>query len=263
MKKIMVIGYGAMAKNVLVNLPSDISLGYLLVRPEKVAIIQKEVGDSVQVIGSVAELNGQPDMVVEMAGQAGLKQHIFAVLEKGLNIGVISAGAFADAEFEAKVKLTAQKYNSQVHVLAGAVAGIDGLASAKVAGLTEVIYQGRKPPKGWKGSPADNLVDLDVLTEPTVFFKGSAREAAAMFPQNANVAATIALAGTGMDDTIVELIADPTIDRNQHYMVARGTFGQMSMTMQGVTLPDNPKTSMLAALSVTRFCRNLSDGIIL
>ncbi len=47
------------------------------------------------------------------------------------------------------------------------------------------------------------------MTQPTVFFSGSAREAALNFSANANVAATIALCGIGMDATQVQLVVDP------------------------------------------------------
>ncbi|MGL4673777.1 MAG: aspartate dehydrogenase, partial [Wohlfahrtiimonas sp.] len=153
-----------------------------------------------------------------------------------------------------KVKQSAIDHQCKVHILAGAVAGMDGLAAAKLAGLDQVIYQGRKPPQGWQGSYAESLIDLNNIHEPTIFFKGTAREAATLFPANSNVAATIALAGIGMDATTVELIADPAIQQNQHQIRACGTFGEMDITMQGFPLPDNPKTSMLAALSVLKYC---------
>lgn len=263
MKKIMVIGYGAMAQYVSANLPSDLSLGYLLVKPEKVEQTQDIVGDSVQVIGSVAQLKGKPDLVVEMAGQAGLKQHLLDVLALGLDVGVISVGAFADSDFEAKVKQSALENQCKVHVLAGAVAGMDGLAAAKIAGLDQVIYQGQKPPQGWQGSHAESLIDLDNIEEATTFFKGTAREAAILFPANSNVAATIALAGIGMDNTMVELIADPFSECNQHKIKVFGAFGEMDIAMQGFPLPDNPKTSMLAALSVLKYCRQLTAEILI
>lgn len=263
MKKIMVIGYGAMAQYVLANLPSDLSLGYLLVKPEKVVHTQKVVGDAVQVISSVAELQGTPDIVVEMAGQSGLKQHLLEILALGLDVGVISVGAFADSEFEANVQQSALDHQCKVHILAGAVAGMDGLAAAQLAGLTDVVYQGRKPPQGWQGSHAESVIDLDRIQAATTFFKGSAREAATLFPANSNVAATIALAGVGMDNTRVELVADPTIMSNQHHIKIKGAFGAMTITMEGLPLPDNPKTSMLAALSVLQFCHQCSAPIVL
>ena len=147
-------------------------------------------------------------------------------------------------------------------MLAGAIAGVDGLAAARVMGLSKVVYQGRKRPASWKGSHAETLVDLDALTEATVFFKGSAREAARLFPANANVAATIALAGVGMDNTQVELIADPSMTRNQHQIRAEGGFGEMQIEMQGVSLANNPKTSTLAALSVVRACLQVDGGLV-
>lgn len=263
MKKIMVIGYGAMAQYVLANLPSDLSLGYLLVKPEKVEQTQKIVGDAVQVMGHVSELQGKPDIVVEMAGQLGLKQHLLEILALGLDVGVISVGAFADSDFELKARQSALVNQCQIHILAGAVTGMDGLAAAKMAGLDKVIYRGKKPSEGWMGSPAESLVDLDGLIEPTTFFKGSAREAAMLFPANSNVAATIALAGIGMDETQVELIADPTTVKNQHSIQAEGAFGEMDITIQGLPLKENPRTSMLAALSVLQYCHNHTAPIVL
>lgn len=263
MKKIMVIGYGAMAQTVLPTLPKDVKLGWVVVMPEDIAATQKKVGPDVEVVSRVADIKGRPDRVIEMAGQMGLRAHIFDLIEKGLDIGVISVGTFADEAFTEKVRLEAKKHNAKIYILSGAIAGIDGLASAKEAGLDSVTYQGRKNPRSWKGSHAETLIDLDSLTEATLFFSGNARDAATLFPANANVAATLALAGVGMTQTEVELIADPEMNSNQHKIIARGTFGEMEIVMMGVPLENNPKTSMLAALSVARFCRQLDEALII
>lgn len=262
MKKIMIIGYGAMAQTVLPKLPLDVRLGWVVVMPQDIENTKKLVGPDVQVVSQVTDITGKPDRVIEMAGQAGLRAHIFDLIEKGLDIGVISVGTFADSDFTEKIRREANKHHARVYILSGAIAGVDGLASAKVAGLNAVTYQGRKNPRSWKGSHAEQLINLDEITEATTFFKGSAREAATLFPANANVAATLALAGVGMEETKVELIADPLMNCNQHKILAKGVFGEMEIVMRGVPLENNPKTSMLAALSVARFCNQLDDSLI-
>ncbi len=67
---------------------------------------------------------------------------------------------------------------------------------------------------------------------------------------NANVAAAVALAGIGFDDTQVALIADPTVASNIHEVRAAGDFGSFTFTISGNGLPENPRSSALAAMSV-------------
>jgi len=129
-----------------------------------------------------------------------------------------------------------------------------GLSARRLRGtsLTHVTYRGSKPPRGWRGSAAESKLDLDALSAATVHFRGSARVAALEYPKNANVAASVALAGIGFDDTIVELIADPNIERNVHEIVTEGYFGRFEFRIEGKSLPDNPLSSAITAMSVVR-----------
>ena len=261
MKSVMFIGYGSMAKKVHEMLPKNIVLSTVLSSSRSVARLKTELGESIEVITSVDDLVNMPDLAVEMAGQNGLKEHAVKILQKNIPLGIVSVGAFTDEGFAVSLADTAKENGVKIHILAGAVAGIDGINAASLAGLSEVVYQGRKHPSSWQGSHADQLIDYDDLVEPTVFFTGTAREAAALFPDNSNVAATIALAGVGLDDTRVELIADPTLEHNIHHIMAEGVFGKLEVSMTGLPLAENPKTSSLAAFSALRLCCQIDEVI--
>src|SRR3546814_14319748 len=113
-----------------------------------------------------------------------------------------------------------------------------------VGGVDTVSYVSRKPPRAWKGTPAETTVNLDALTGPAVFYTGTARAAARDYPQNANVAATVALAGLGFDATEVRMIAYPALHAKIHEITDSGALGDMHMVIRGQPLNNNPKTSI-------------------
>jgi aspartate dehydrogenase len=119
----------------------------------------------------------------------------------------------------------------------------------------------RQAPCAWKGTPAEDLVDLDTLTSAHAFFRGSAREAARRFPANANVAAILALAGIGFERTSVALVADPATTQNCHHLTARGDFGTLNVMIENRPFAANPKSSELTALSLVRLIEGKTRAI--
>ena len=259
MKTVMFIGYGSMARKVHEMLPKTVRLSTIVASPRSANNLKMEIGESINVITSIDDLLEVPDIAIEMAGQDGLKEHGIKILERNIPLGIVSVGAFTNEKFAISLHDAAKEHGVKIHILAGAVAGIDGINAASLAGLSQVVYQGRKSPSGWKGSYADELIDYDSLKKPTVFFTGTAREAATLFPANSNVAATIALAGVGLDDTKVELIADPTLSHNIHHIIAEGVFGKLEISITGLPLAENPRTSSLAAFSALRLCHQIDQ----
>lgn len=257
----MFIGYGSMARKVHEMLPENVVLSTILSSQRSADRLRAECGDAIKVITSVDDLAEIPSLAIEMAGQEGLKEHGINILEKGIPLGVVSVGAFTDEKFAISLCDAAENHGVKIHILAGAVAGIDGINAASLAGLDKVVYQGRKNPASWQGSHADELIDYDNLAESAVFFTGTAREAATLFPDNSNVAATIALAGVGLDQTQVELIVDPALEHNIHHITAEGVFGKLELSITGLPLAENPKTSSLAAFSALRLCHQLDQTL--
>jgi aspartate dehydrogenase len=263
MLNVTLIGYGAIAQGVLERLPANVRVSHVVVRTDKIAATQATLPAGIVAVDTVPDA---AKLVLECAGHSAIHDHVLPALRRGIACGVLSVGALSETGLPEALEAAATQGRDinpacQVHLLSGAIGAIDALAAAKLGGLSSVTYKGRKPPAGWRGSAAEQACDLSALTEPFVFLQASAREAARLYPKNANVAATVSLAGLGLDATQVRLIADPTVTENVHEVHAVGAFGSFKLEMRGNPLPSNPKTSMLTVLSALRFLSNQAGAV--
>ncbi|MFD1706549.1 aspartate dehydrogenase [Siminovitchia sediminis] len=194
------------------------------------------------------------DLVVESSNIQAVHTYAERILREK-DLLVISVGALADQLVYKRLLSTAERSGTRLYLPAGAIGGLDAIKAAGITGdLNSVSLISRKPGKA--------LVNGE-LTEEKVLFSGSASEAIARFPQNANVAITLSLAGIGTDKTKVTIIADPTLETNVHTVQASGSFGKMEFTLQNRPSPDNPKTSHLTALSILSRLQSLKEQTVI
>jgi aspartate dehydrogenase len=289
LRRLGIIGCGGIAELVLStmaeNLPAPLTQVSILASERSIDKAQTlldrlggKLAETRTVHTSIAGLLADgPDTVAECASHTAVRDHGAAILAAGCDFVVISIGALADDglrtqlidaarrgdQLRAQLIDAARRGGTRLVLPPGAVGGVDALAAAKLSGLESVVYSGRKPPKAWKGSPAERLLALDTLTAPTIFFEGSARQAASEYPFNANVAATLALAGLGLDATQVRLIADPGVTRNVHEVAVRAGCGDFTVRLEGRPSPANPKTSLMAGYSVARDLINRAGPMVI
>ena len=250
------IGYGAVAGQALRALanasPTPLDGVTCLARAEGLAragtMLERggaRLARERHVVSTASELlAARPCVVAEAAGHEALGAIGPEILLAGVDLIVTSVGALAHDDLRGALDAAAARGGARYVICPGAVGGFDILAAAKLSGLTEVVYTSRKPPKAWRGTRAEEAIDLGHIVAPTVFFRGDAGEAARQYPQNANVAATIALQGLGFSRTRVEMIADPTATRNVHEIRFRAACADVAITIEGNPSPENPKTSM-------------------
>jgi aspartate dehydrogenase len=145
----------------------------------------------------------------------------------------------------------------------GAIAGIDAVKAAKIAGIDSVTLTTSKPPYSLKGAPylEEKGIDLDSIEKETVIFEGSALQAVKAFPKNINVSALLSIAGSGFGDTKVRIITSPEYNRNIHEIRLESKAGTFTFRAENVPFPSNPKTSYLAALSAMAALGEYLSGI--
>jgi aspartate dehydrogenase len=195
------------------------------------------------------------DLAVECAPAAALERICRPMLEAGKQVMVLSAGALLPRP---ELVELAKRRGGQIIVPTGALLGLDAVAAAAEGRIHSVRMVTRKPPRGLAGAPylEANGISVEGLNAPKRVFAGSAREAAAGFPANVNVAAALSLAGIGPDRTMMEIWADPSVDRNCHMIEVDSDSARFTLSIENVP-SENPRTGRITALSVLAALRKL------
>jgi aspartate dehydrogenase len=205
---------------------------------------------------TIEELESLADLVLECAPGALLPRIIEPFLKAGKTAIVLSAGALLANDYLIAV---AREHGGQIVVPSGALLGLDAVIAAAEGNIKSVEMTTRKPVRGLLGAPylTTHRIHIENITEPMRVFAGTAREAAAGFPANVNVAAALALAGIGPDRTMVEIWADPSLDRNIHEIEVKSDSADFAMRIANIP-SDNPKTGRITALSAIAYLRKLA-----
>jgi aspartate dehydrogenase len=202
------------------------------------------------------KLEPAADMVIECAPASALRAIVQPFVVAGKTAVVLSAGALLEHWDLVDV---ARKSRGQIVVPTGALIGLDAVTAAAEGVIHSVRMVTRKPVQGLLGAPylVANGIDIAGLREARKVFDGTAREGAKGFPANVNVAAALSLAGIGPDRTMLEIWADPALDRNTHRIEVEADSASFTMSIANVP-SENPKTGRITALSVIACLRKMN-----
>ncbi|PTM41136.1 aspartate dehydrogenase [Bosea sp. 124] len=248
-RRVALIGFGAIAGDIATALLAAREPGYALgalLRPGSAS--RARVPEAVAVLSGLDEVAAfAPDLVIEAAGHEAVRDSVPGCLGLGLPVLISSIGALHDEAFFAELVGTARKGGGRLLLASGALGGLDYVRAVRHAKQLALRYESRKPPAAWSAELARLGHDPETLAQPVTLFSGTAREAAALYPQNLNVAAALALAGPGFEATGVDVVCDPAAAGNMHIVTATSEFGTMTLEIANRPSPTNPKSSWIVA----------------
>jgi len=211
---------------------------------------------------ALEELTGAADVVVECAPAEHFRTLAEPVVRAGKVLVPISVAGLLD---HMDLVDLARHSGARILVPSGAILGLDALRAASEGEITQVRMITRKPPRGLRGAPylVRNGISVENLDAPLKVFEGTAAQGARGFPANVNVAAAVGLAGVGPERTMLEIWADPGVDRNVHDIQVTADSASFTMHIENVPSQENPRTGRLVALSVLATLRRLCEPLVI
>ncbi len=251
-RRVALIGFGAIAGDLAAALLARRDPAYrlgVLLRADSRS--RTRVPQTCELLSDLGELQAfRPDIVIEAAGHEAVRSIVPDCLALGLPVLVSSIGALHDEAFFAALVETARGSGGRILLPSGALAGLDYVRAARGAASLDLRYESRKPPAAWRDELLRRGQDPDTLEGPLTLFSGNAREAAAAYPLNLNVAAALALAGPGFEAVEVAVICDPAARGNTHAVSIDCEYGRLRVEIANTPSPANPKSSWIVSRSL-------------
>lgn len=247
-RRILLIGYGTIAAELSEALRQRGHAVAVLLRPGSRS--RGRVPSEVTIVASLEEAAAvAPELVVEAAGHAAVREIVPDCLSRGLPVLISSIGALHDEPLFKRLVGMAESHGGRLLLASGALGALDYVHAVRAAEDLSLAYESRKPPAAWAAELRMLGHDTAALASPVTLFEGTAREAAA-YPQNLNVAAALALAGPGFERTRVAVVCDPEAVGNTHSVKAGSALGTMTITIANQPSPANPKSSRIVFCSL-------------
>ena len=201
-------------------------------------------------------LSMKPDYIVETASVEFVRANAVRILESGVNLVLVSIGAFADSAFFEEARTAAVRGRAKIHLASGAIGGFDVLQTVSLMACAQGLPEtsGIETHTGCKGFMPTPVWEDALLTEQKTVFTGNAREAIATFPRRVNVAVATSLATTGPEATGVIMHSVPNWQGDDHRITAE---------IDGVkaVVDIYSRTSAIAGWSVVALLRNLASPV--
>ncbi|MEM0340853.1 MAG: aspartate dehydrogenase [Acidilobaceae archaeon] len=255
MKKIAIIGCGAigstLAKYVFRGFIKAELVALMDIEPErceKVRFSQKtKICKELECL-----LEERPEIVVEAASQEAVKTLVPKVLEAGIDVIVLSVGAVLDQSMLNEIESITRRTKAKVYIPSGAIAGLDAIKALSLEKIERVILRTNKSFKS---------LGLSEKDKDELLYEGPATEAVKLYPANVNVAATLSLAAGR--EAWVEIWARKDLKMNVHEIEVESNISRLYIRVENTPHSENPKTSYLAVLSVTRLLKQICEGGII
>ncbi len=265
--RVGIVGCGAIGSGIAEAVQKELKAscelsGLYDVREEAVIRLASRLRQKKLIRRSLKDLIAGCDLMVEAVSAKDTQDLVKQAVMMKKHVLAMSIGKLFKAQ---SIFRLARLKGSKIILPSGAIAGVDAIKSASLRGIKFIKLTTRKPLSGfYKNAYLESKgIELNRIKKETVLFEGPVSKAVEYFPQNINVAATLALASGNPDKVTVCIKTSPEYTRNCHDVEMVGDFGRMHTSTENVVCPDNPKTSYLAVLSGIQSLKQFSLSLII